>query len=220
MEKTGAIPPVLSIYMDVLRIVAAMAVLIDHLLLRRYHGTPRDLNAGFDFGADAVMVFFAISGFVIAHAAADRDPGSFAFARLTRLWSVMVPAVVLTFALDTWGRAINPGVYDGSFFNQLAFHDYIFFGLTFSNEWLWQSSRIGINGPLWSLSYEAAYYVLFAIALYMRGWLRWAVLAAGAAVFGPFVLLYMPAWLAGVAAYFAVRRGFFLPRTLLWVGVA
>lgn len=220
MEKERAIPPVLSTYMDVLRVGAAIAVLIDHLLLRRYHGTLLDLNAGVDFGSDAVMVFFAISGFVIAHAAMNRSAGAFAFARLTRLWSVMLPAVVLTFVLDAWGRAVNPNAYEGGFFNPLAFHEYVFFGLTFSNEWLWQSSRIGINGPLWSLSYEAAYYILFAIALYLRDWWRWAALAAGAALFGPFVLLYLPAWLAGVAAYFALMRRVALPRPLLWLGVA
>ncbi|MEO1195840.1 MAG: acyltransferase [Pseudomonadota bacterium] len=218
MQKIQVIPPALSIHMDVLRIGAAMAVLLDHLMLRRYHGAPRDLNAGFDFGSDAVMVFFAISGFVIAHAAADRAPGAFAFARLTRLWSVMLPAVVLTFALDTWGRAVSPASYDGGFFNPLAFHEYVFFGLTFSNEWLWQSSRIGINGPLWSLSFEAAYYILFAVAFYMRGWSRIALLVLGAALFGPYVLLYMPAWLAGALAYFAWRRMWTCPRAILWVG--
>lgn len=220
MKQAGAIPPVLSIYMDVLRIGAALAVLVDHLMLSRHHGTPRDLNAGFNFGSDAVMVFFAISGFVIAHAAADRSPRAFAFARLTRLWSVMVPAVVLTFLLDTWGRAVDPDSYDGGFFNPLEFHEYVFFGLTFSNEWLWQSSRIGINGPLWSLSYEAAYYILFAVAFYVRGWSRVALLLLGAVLFGPYVLIYMPAWFAGVAAYFALNRASDQPRPLLWIGVA
>ena len=216
MSDQQAISPGLSLHLNVLRLGAAMAVLIDHLLLKRYHGLPRDLNAGFDFGADAVMVFFAISGFVIAHAASGRTAGAFAFARLTRLWSVMVPAVILTFALDRLGSATNPAAYAGGFYNPLTFVEYLFFGLTFSNEWMWQITRIGINGPLWSLSYEAAYYALFAVAFYARGWARIAMLGLGAAIAGPMILAYMPAWLAGVAVYHAMKRPWALPRALLW----
>ncbi|KPQ22409.1 MAG: two component transcriptional regulator, LuxR family, partial [Porphyrobacter sp. HL-46] len=61
----------------------------------------RELN----FGSDAVIVFFVLSGLVIAHVAQEKPGGigRFAFDRATRLMSVALPALVLGFALDRLG---------------------------------------------------------------------------------------------------------------------
>ncbi|MEL7026474.1 MAG: acyltransferase [Pseudomonadota bacterium] len=217
MGRSG-ISPALSLYLDTLRVLAAFAVLLDHLLLRRFHGLEADLNRNFDVGGDGVMVFFAVSGFVIAHAAQDRSASAFAFARLTRLWSVFIPAVILTYLLDQWGSSINPKTYDGSFYNPLPFAGYLFYGFTLSNEWVFGAQRIGSNGPLWSLSYEAAYYALFAIGFYATGLRRWVLLGVGAWLAGPMVLLYLPCWLFGVGAYWILKYPPRLNQSVLWLG--
>jgi peptidoglycan/LPS O-acetylase OafA/YrhL len=72
-------------------------------------------------------------------------------------------------------------------------------GLSMSNEWgAFERIRLGTNGPLWSLSYEAGYYVLFAAAFFLSGIRRIAVLALLTFLVGPRVLLLIPAWLMGV----------------------
>jgi len=62
-------------------------------------------------------------------------------------------------------------------------------------------TRLGTNGPFWSLSYEAAYYALFAIAFFMRGVRRIGLLALGAWLVGVNILILLPVWLMGVALH-------------------
>ncbi len=164
----------------------------------------RELN----LGSDSVIVFFVISGMVIAYAAGrDKNLSTYAFNRLTRLLSVLVPAVLLTFAFDQIGRNIGPEAY-GSFYNPLPLGEMLIRGLSMSNEWgAFERIRLGTNGPLWSLSYEAGYYVLFAAAFFLSGIRRVAVLTLLCIVVGPRVLLLMPAWLMGVWLWNWVASG-------------
>lgn len=211
--------PALSVYLDALRFLSALVVVVAHAFVMRFHGGDQHVIMGFNFGLDAVMVFFVLSGFVIAHAADGRSAEQFVFARLTRLWSVAVPAVILTFALDRMGLAMNPAAYSSAHYNALEFGGYLFYGLTFASQWTFWGEHIGTNGPLWSLSYEAAFYALFAVATYTGGLRRAALLAVGVGLFGLNVLLLMPAWLAGVAAYRLTRQD--LPGSRwIWAGLA
>lgn len=206
MSGRHTLDPALSVYIDVLRGLSALVVFVAHAFVMRFHDGDRHVISGFNFGLDAVMVFFVLSGFVVAHAAQNRSPGAFVFARASRLWSVAIPAVCLTFLLDRLGASLNPDAYVGVGYNELPFAMYLFYGITFANEWAPWREFVGINGPLWSLSYEAAYYMLFAIALYCRGPRRVVLLLCSGALFGLNVLLLFPAWLAGVAAYHLLQR--------------
>ncbi|MEM8753793.1 MAG: acyltransferase family protein, partial [Pseudomonadota bacterium] len=53
-------------------------------------------------------------------------------------------------------------------------------------------------GPFWSISYEAAYYALFGIWIFMRSWPRTLLFVAALALFGLKPLALAPAWLLGV----------------------
>jgi peptidoglycan/LPS O-acetylase OafA/YrhL len=200
----------LSVWLDALRVGATILVVLSHWAYPRFTGGDyivlRDLN----LGSDAVIVFFVISGLVIAYAA-ERDGrlATYAFNRATRLFSVLLPAVLLTFAFDRIGQRIGPEAYDNPFYNPLTLQDMLLRGLTMSNEWAGAGGhlRLGTNGPLWSLSYEAAYYVLFALAFYLSGARRAVLMLACAWLFGPRVLLLMPAWLLGVWLWRHIAAG-------------
>ena len=60
------ISPRLSVYLDLMRAIAAFVVLLSHFAYPRFTDGAflviRDLN----LGSDAVVVFFVLSGFVIA----------------------------------------------------------------------------------------------------------------------------------------------------------
>ena len=74
----------LSLYLDLLRLAAALEVFAYHLAGLPNTGLDNDLwNA---FGHEAVTIFFVLSGFVIPYAARSRepDPRMFVVARLTR----------------------------------------------------------------------------------------------------------------------------------------
>ncbi len=198
-----------SLYLDALRFGAAFLVLLSHWAYPRFTEGRHIWLREYNLGSDAVVVFFVLSGLVVAYAAHTKDhaPGRFAFQRLTRLWSVALPALVLGFALDRTGAALWPAAYDGWWYNPLSLWESLLHGLSFTSEWGQTRLRLGTNGPFWSLSYEAAFYLLFALWLWTTGARRWVLLALAAWLIGPKVLLLMPAWLMGVWLWQRVAAG-------------
>ncbi|MEM9145891.1 MAG: acyltransferase [Pseudomonadota bacterium] len=199
----------LSLWLDGLRVFATLAVVLSHLAYPRFTRGDYNILREWNIGSDAVILFFVISGIVIAYAA-ERDGtlGQFAFKRLTRLWSVLLPALLLTLAFDRLGYPLDPTAYPAPFFQPLGLWEMLVHGLSFTNEW-WVPGRLrlGSNGPLWSLSYEAAYYALFGASVFLSGWLRVAVVLSLCLLAGPLVLLLMPAWLIGVFLWQRLRAG-------------
>lgn len=190
-----------SVYLDLVRLVAALVVLLTHLAYPRFSGGQ--IIALRTYGNDAVMVFFVLSGYVIAHAARtrDRDLRTYAVNRLARLYSVALPAVFLTYALDEMGRRLDPGLYDGFWYKVSDPVGRMLAALTFTNELWFRSVRLFTNGPYWSLGYEFWYYALFGAAWYFRGTTRTVLLVVLAAVTGPKILLLLPVWVLGVWLY-------------------
>src|SRR5207253_9880977 len=108
-----------SLYLDGLRFTAALMVFFSHV--GQYPFTAR---AGGEappawlqqYGAPAVTIFFVLSGYVIAYVVAtrERDARSYTISRVSRLYSVVVAALVLTLLFDTWGAAVDPGLCAGA----------------------------------------------------------------------------------------------------------
>lgn len=189
----------LSIYLDLLRLVAAIEVFVFHLGGFTALGVPQGLWNS--YGHEAVTIFFVLSGFVIRHAAGTRDSTfqEFAISRLTRVYSVALPCLVLTFLFDRIGHQIDPNMYSG-----LTPHGSsllrLGIGAGMLNE-AWVSVQILSNTPYWSISYEFWYYFIFAGFFYFSGRSRWLVVIGCAAIAGPKILLLFPIWLMGCAAY-------------------
>ena len=204
--KVRVLDPNLSLYLDLLRLVAAFEVVLGHA---RHFVMPR--LPGFISGhtGEAVAVFFVLSGFVIAFVAEEKEHSlrAYATARLSRLYSVCLIALLAGFVCDmiTQRYGVVPltdhPFYDPAYLTNLPF------ALTFTNE-LWFSHRVfGSNEPYWSLGFEAAYYVIFAAFFYL-GRVRGAVIGVLLMLaFGPKVVAYMPIWLFGLLAYRHVRAG-------------
>ncbi len=202
----------LSLYLDFLRVGAALVVLVTHLAYVELSGgmlAPWRL-----YGNDAVMLFFVLSGFVIAYVAEqkERDARDYALSRLARLWSVAVPALLLTILLDQWGRSPDPAAYRSWWYAGEAPASRILAALTFTNELWFASTRPFSNGPYWSLGYEAVYYALFGALFYLRGRRRLLAAALVCLLAGPKILLLFPIWWLGVLAYRRTRRGPLPPR--------
>ena len=73
--------PATSVYLDALRFLAAALVFVVHANYSQVTGGMPVLWRFAGLGNDAVMVFFVLSGFVIAYVA-DQMPIRFATARL------------------------------------------------------------------------------------------------------------------------------------------
>jgi peptidoglycan/LPS O-acetylase OafA/YrhL len=145
-----------------------------------------------------VVVFFVLSGFVIAHTVSRPDQSFALYAqhRLARIWSVAIPALLLAFAV-AWLAAeapVNAAATARSAMSVLV--NDLFLGQVWTLD-----VPPPADAPYWSVNYEVWYYIIFGLWTYARP--RWrgpAVLMACAAA-GPKILLLMPVWLLGVAIY-------------------
>jgi peptidoglycan/LPS O-acetylase OafA/YrhL len=192
-----------SLYLDVLRVVAALVVFLSHV----GHG---HLVGGvlwrFTFwGHEAVMLFFVLSGYVIAYVTDTREGTikDYAVARLARLYSVIVPAMVLTLLFDALGTRIAPDSYtSGRMMNSNVdpVLSYLLSLLMLNQSWDWVT-HFGSNGAYWSIPFEFWYYVLFGVFVFLKGPWRWGTLLVAACVAGPHILILAPVWLLGVLLY-------------------
>ena len=193
--------PTVSAYFDVLRLGAAATVAMGHLSFRALTG-----GVGWPAAAwmnNAVVLFFVLSGYFIAMATErEATAGDYAVARLSRLWSVALPMLLLTAALDAVGRPLAPNIYEsiGAGPSPMPAWQALVHGLFLGEVW-WARVPAGSDLPYWSLGFEAPYYVLFGLYRFVNGRIRWVILAAVAVAYGPQILAMWPVWLAGVAAY-------------------
>ena len=187
-------------HLDFLRGLAALLVLASHLRAYTFKSFGElehtdALTSAFYFitglGHQAVIVFFALSGFLVGGKAFENivsgrfEWSRYILRRLTRLWIVIIPALFLTLMFDSLGSRLSHGNgYDGSYYGiysqgpsaprgvddslisflgNLAFLQTIYV------------PTFGSNGPMWSLANEFWYYIIFPMA-------AWAFLSHMAAV--------------------------------------
>ena len=185
-----------SLYLDVVRVLAAIVVLWSHLNFRAL--TTATLP-GEPLGHVAVIFFFVLSGFVIAYMTKtrEREPRTFATNRIARIYSVAIPALAVTLLADALGRQLKPSLYLGWCpDDHVAARLLVSLGMM--NEAWGLSVMAFSNNPYWSIAYESWYYILFGIAAFSHGWRRVALLAVAIVVCGPKILLLFPIWMLGV----------------------
>jgi peptidoglycan/LPS O-acetylase OafA/YrhL len=126
------------------------------------------------------------------------DPGVLRAAeRLSRLWSVALPAIVITCLLDALSYKLNPAYYS------LHWGPYRYIGLHLIANTLFLTQNWGMdiaplsNSPFWSLSYEAWFYLIFGLSMARRT--LWVAIAAILA--GPNIMYMMILWLTGVVSF-------------------
>jgi peptidoglycan/LPS O-acetylase OafA/YrhL len=215
--KTNGLTPNLSVYLDLLRYAAALMVYLFHA----GHFSQHKLPFFGTYGGLGVAVFFVLSGFVIAFSSTGqrRDIVEYFIARFARLWSVVLPAIVLTLVLDTLGQWLALSAY-APMQPYPAYKWVAASGITalFLNEIWFLDIWLGTNGPFWSLSYEFWYYAIFATLIYFRGWQR--VVMAGLVIgfAGPGIIIAFPVWLLGVGLFHLLRKHTAADKTLLGLG--
>lgn len=228
-----------STHLDLLRGVAALEVFLGHLrqntLVDHSPALSPLARLGFfatGFGHQAVMVFFVLSGYFIASSVMQdwrRERWSWSryfVNRASRLGTVLIPALVLGAIWDTIGvHLLRLPLADsrGLVAPHLTLKTAI--GNLFFLQGIWVES-FGSNGPLWSLSYEAWYYVLFPLLVvtFRREIAGGGRLAAGLLfgvglwMVGREIALYFLIWLLGAATSMVSPLGKNVARGALIVG--
>lgn len=187
-----------STYLDAVRFLAACLVYLWHSNKPAIIARQVPFS---DYGHSAVIVFFVLSGFVIAYVVDTKERGvrDYAASRLSRIYSVAIPALLLTPVLDAAGRALAPGLYGDFPFDQFLVRTLA--SLLLLNEVWFVSITAFSNAPYWSIAYEGWYYVLFGVISFAPRRLRAALCLALACALGPKIVLLLPIWMAGVALY-------------------
>lgn len=209
-----------SIFLDAIRICAAFTVLYIHAFEHWFPTKFHNPNKPGELSHFAVVVFFVLSGYVIAHSTISKNRGGmqYAQARLTRLASVVIPALLITFIIQSIIGYINPSaieiVTSSREHNTLR---YLISGL-FINEIWFLSAAPSINISLWSLSFEFWYYVIFGLWFFRKpGWKSLIFVAVACLIAGPKILVMMPIWLSGYLAYRLPRPGISFGKAYLFV---
>jgi len=235
-----------SVHLDAIRGIAALAVFFGHgrpLFLRSgfsnlvrapahqavsalHHGA---IEARTTIGHEAVIIFFVLSGYFVGGSfLKSMREGYFTWSgylvqRLTRLWVVLVPALLLGLAVDTLGMHLLGhdalSIYNGPVGSEVL--PGLVHRLTpaclLGNVFFLQDtfvSNFGTNVALWSLACEFWYYALFPLLLVFfkrktstsHRLISGLVLLAAMALCGLPVLKYFPLWLAGCAVAVAPWR--------------
>ena len=212
-------------HLDAIRGVAALVVVFDHLHQGYFvpyrnaaPGPLRLLYLEHYFAGSAVMIFFALSGYLVGGSALRamgktariRTPsdgenrwswGNYLLNRATRLYVALIPALILTVIFDHIART-HGGMNLG--YGLQSMKD--FWGSLFFLQGIY-TKPYGSDGPLWSLSYEFWFYILFPLIALLakrrsrRLLLDVALLIAVAFFVHGSILLLFPVWLLGVGAF-------------------
>ncbi len=175
-------------HFDALRLVAAALVIWGHQYA--ILGLPVPLLAGNEPGALGVVMFFAISGYLVTGSwQADPHLGRFALRRFLRIWPALSAAVLLSvLILGPLSSTLDWRTY----FQSAETWRYL------SNLWLVTRFTLpgvfehhalagSVNGPLWTIPIEVGCYAVLALAGVVGATrYRWA--PAG-------VLLILAAWI-------------------------
>jgi peptidoglycan/LPS O-acetylase OafA/YrhL len=174
------------VHLDMLRGLAALGVLLGHVrgfVVVNYGVGPTDERFAQLFyfmtglGHQCVIAFFALSGFLVGGPVLrDIRNGrwtwqNYMLRRATRLWTVLIPALLLTLFLDTAGIISGGGAgYDGAYYSLVVSGPQVSMPADLSpqtflaNLFFLQTivaPVYGSNGPLWSLANEFWYYIVF-----------------------------------------------------------
>lgn len=187
-----------SLYLDCIRFFSSVLVVVAHFI---QHGILSESVSYYipELGREAVIVFFVLSGYVIAYTCDIKKPSlsEYIIARAARIYSVAFPLLIISFFI----------VYLSSHLNNIECYQitkayiYIPFHSLFLGE-IWNiSEKPAWLGSYWSLSYEVWYYIFFASVYFFSGLKRIIIATIIFMILGHKLWLLLPIWFSGVVLY-------------------
>ncbi|MBB3661074.1 peptidoglycan/LPS O-acetylase OafA/YrhL [Rhizobium sp. BK650] len=188
----------LSIYLDLLRLAAAVIVFLSHA---HVFLLPSIKIGPLGWGREAVAVFFVLSGFVISYVGqvSEKEWRQYLVARLARIMPVALLAIAAIFVADSIGMHANAPYYDfinTGFFTPVSVEAALAY-VTFTNQLWFAHAVFGSGEPYWSLGFEVQYYLFYGLFAFSPRPAKPLLLCLWATLAGPKILMYMPLWLMG-----------------------
>ncbi|MEA3087873.1 MAG: hypothetical protein QOC89_5570 [Paraburkholderia sp.] len=220
--------------LDLIRALAAGAVCVSHLRNLMFVDYRASAGIGLagkafyfvsNYGHTAVIVFFLLSGYFVGGSVLRQvEAGTWNWQRylterMSRLWIVLIPALLLTLFWDRMGIALAGGPFylgtEGTFDQQINVASHLGQSTLLCNLVFLQTltcGTYGSNGPLWSLANEFWYYMWFpACYVLLRQRRGFSALVAGALALGtmvafPSLLSGFGLWMLGVVLVLLEKR--------------
>lgn len=216
-----------SEFLNHVKVVAMICVVLGHF---SFHRLTTLHIPGFDSAAPrfAVPAFFMISGYFLMMSIDRSRAGALAMIlkRAFSLYYIIVPMLVITVILDTFGFRANAELYDYSdyYVHEQLRRPYapweimaasISSPLYLNESWLFTlieihrqhgGMRAFSNDPFWFMCYLIAFSIILAVVRLVPAPARWGLLALWLVVFGLPILLLAPLFFAGSLAYVIHKR--------------
>jgi peptidoglycan/LPS O-acetylase OafA/YrhL len=149
--------------LDSVRGFAAVYVFLSHFVLERIFDKASLFGLPFRFGQEVVILFFLMSGFVIAWSyeqQVDKAFLTFFKKRMLRVYPIYILALILSVTLaGNYSSLLSFDFFFQLFGNLVMLQD---FEAGKPGVWF---SPLGGDSPLWSLSYEWWFYMLFFVCV-------------------------------------------------------
>lgn len=193
--------------LEALRGFAALYVVLFHTLPQKIYLAGFNLGFFFRFGPEAVIVFFALSGFVIKYTYERSKDKSFRYYFIRRFIRLYVPLLFI-FLLGYGLKCYNEGAFANPEWKTLLGNIFMLQDVISQKPNVLSAAYMG-NGVLWSLSYEWWFYMLFFLlatnikTARLNKWVNLlVVLAAVSYIIYPFfvnrLVMYFAIWWIGV----------------------
>ena len=145
-----------KLYLELIRGIASILVLITHLVILHPRLNSLGLNAFSNWGTESVMIFFILSGAVINISQKNNPKSSnqFLLNRIIRIYPQFFIGIMISLIVFVLLQLNLPPVKQiaGNLFMMSSLNCY------------WVCSII-TNTPVWSLTYEMGFYLLFFLIL-------------------------------------------------------
>jgi len=206
---------IVSLYLDILRILSAFYVFIYHVGSDKIgnevvFSTPNfseTLSLSYFSAHYFVIVFFVLSGFLITMSASRPNITikTFMTARIGRLYSVLLPALLLSFLV---AKILIVGNYYpiNLVRNNTQIIQRILLNLTFLSQSWNLNATPPLNGPFWSVQYEFMYYLIIASWLLVKNNFKYVLILIIILLSGLKVMLLFPCWLIGSLLYLLISK--------------
>lgn len=162
--RTRRISGQLRVTLDLVRALAAVYVVVHHVVVNS--DLPGPMTYPFRFGQEVVIVFFLLSGFLIFASEQTRirtDLRGYYLRRVRRIYPLLLAAMAVTAAV-VWMNGLLAQEFKSAdlLFNLLSVQD-----VSALKPGVIVDPFLG-NSPLWSLSYEVFFYLVFPLVMIAR----------------------------------------------------
>ena len=192
-----------SLILDILRLAAALTVAYYHFFLLLFSKNNYFLEIFSDLAHFSVIIFFVLSGYLIGYTTTNNNRGlkKYLTARFSRLYSVLFPVLIIMFVIEKTIGFINYSSIAG-LTRGMSIVRYIMSGMFLNEIWFF-SAAPPLNAPLWSLSFEFWFYIVFGLWFFRQknNWKLTALFILSILISGPKILTMFPIWIFGMLAF-------------------